>query len=127
MSIEKLSFLGAMVLIAIPFFTYIYISEKREKEGKETYGMMLIDKLMKSNKYKLCSYIYAIFGVCIVIFPPKFQYKSYESKFGFFMSIDKIDFYFFLYEIISYLLIGGIMYLVFYKNKTFTKDEHERD
>lgn len=127
---EKISLLFKILLaivMGMVLFLYFMFNSKRKNEGKETYGMMLIDKFMKSNKYKLCSYLYALLGVFIVIFPPKFQYKSYESKFGFFINLDKIDFYFFLYEIISYLLVGGIMYFVFYKNKTIVKDSHARD
>jgi len=96
---------------------------KIKTKEEETYKIMFIDKLLKSNKYKLCSYIYALLGIFIVIFPPKFQYKSYESKFGFFLSIDKIDFYFFIYEIISYMLIGFIFYFLFVHNKHNSEDK----
>lgn len=104
-------------ICTIPFFVYIYISEQREKKGKEPCGMMFIKKLKEQSKYRLLLYVYAVIGIFIVMFPPKLQYKSYESKFSFFLSIDKVDFYFFLYEVMSFILVGGIMYIVFYKNR----------
>lgn len=70
-----------------------------------------------NEKARWFSKIYVALGFLIVLFPPKFHYKSYESKFDFFMSIQKVDFYFFMYEVISYLLIGLIVYLFFFKGK----------
>lgn len=72
---------------------------------------------MDIKKYKIFACVYTAIGIIMFLFPPKYHYRSYESKFGFFMSIDRVDFYFYIYEILSYILIGSVIYLLFFKNK----------
>lgn len=80
-----------------------------------------------ADKVKIFSRVYVGFGFLIVLFPPQFKHLSYENKFRFFAFIDKVDFYFFMYEIISYLLIGALIYLFYFKNKqNETSKEHPK-
>lgn len=53
--------------------------------------------------------LYFLLGLLIVLFPPIFK-NTNKVNFSFIGFTNKIDIYFFTYEIISYLLLGGILY-----------------
>lgn len=79
--------------------------------------MIDIDTIKRADKFKVFSWVYVVLGLLIVLYPPQYKRLSYESKFCFFAYIDKIDFYFFTYEVISYILIGSVVYFLFFKDR----------
>lgn len=75
----------------------------------------IINSIKKIDKFKIFSWVYIAFGLLIVIYPPKLKHLSYQGKFSFFTDVDQIDFYYFAYEVISYILIGSVIYFLFFK------------
>ena len=92
--------------------------------------MIDIDTIKRADKFKVFSWVYVSLGFLIVLFPPKLNYnKTFEGKYGFFTSVTNVDFYFFMYEIISYSLMGAIIYFLFFKDrrKKMTLEEKETE
>ena len=75
----------------------------------------LLKIIKKIGDFKIFAFLYVFLGLLIVLFPPQFKHLPYENKFKFFINVDKVDFYFFAYEVISYLLIGSVVYFLFFK------------
>lgn len=70
---------------------------------------------VKSIKFILI-FIYFALGILMVLFPPSLHLKGfYQSKFNFILNTEKVDIYFFSYEVVSYLLIGFLMYFIYTK------------
>lgn len=76
---------------------------------------LVLLKLVGLVKY-LFIFSYFVLGVCMVLFPPGFYKAGYgQQKFNFILNTDKIDIYFFAYEVVSYMLIGFLTYFIYTK------------
>lgn len=115
-------FYPSLIIINITSFIYISIDKIFViiKKQELIYNM----KLTRMNIYYIFASFYSLLGLLMVLFPPRFKYREYENKFVFFGNINKIDLSFFLYEIISYIFIGSIIYFLFFRSifrKNFEK------
>lgn len=83
-------------------------------------GATITTKIYTMNDFKLLVkriivYFYLLFGLVIIFFPPVFN-KRHFVQFEFIGHLKNINFYFFMYEIIAYLVLGLITYSLYKVN-----------